>query len=318
MSDPRSDRTFKRIFHEHPRSLIHLLNTFLPLESPIESVEFMPMELHPEVDAGRLSIVDVRCRDGAGRNFIVEMQIRRTPTLFQRTMLNACRIFSRQADIGDSLEKVRPVYTLCLLDHVLFPDTQVWIHHFDTLSAHPVAPGSTGMGLLVFTFVEIRKWLKSGNFDKHDMRHAWMRFFTKPDAMLEVYTPEEKEKFREMYAAVLAWDLTRYTEAQLNGMDKAIDNYLTHQDYLQGAYREGMDEGLAKGLAAGFEQGIEKGIEKGIQEGIQIGRNLALHTIMALMADIRTDDAAEDEALAVRHGVTPEEVRQVRAMTAKH
>jgi hypothetical protein len=63
MSDPRSDRIFKRIFHEHPGLLIPLLNTLLPMEDPIESIVFMPMELHPEVDEGRLTIVDVRCRD---------------------------------------------------------------------------------------------------------------------------------------------------------------------------------------------------------------------------------------------------------------
>jgi hypothetical protein len=231
------------------------------------------------------------------------MQIRRSPSLFQRTMLNACRIFSRQAVMGGNLEHVQPVYTLCLLDHVLFPEAADWIHHFDTLSVTPGTPGRTGMGLLRFTFVELRKWAKSGNFDKQDMRHAWMRFFTKPDAMLEVYTPEERQQFREMYAAVMAWDLTRYTEDELWRMDKQIDNYLTHQDYLQGAYREGLDEGL------------EKGMEIGTDKGIRLGRSMALQSVIALMRDMAADPSAGDEMLARRHGLREAEVRQLREQT---
>jgi predicted transposase/invertase (TIGR01784 family) len=321
MSDPRSDRIFKRVFHEHPRSLIHLLNTFLPLEEPITSIEYMPEELHPDIDDGRLLIVDVRCRDLSGRNFIVEMQVRRSASLFQRTMLNACRIFSRQAGIGDMLENVQPVYTLCLLDHFLFPDATEWLHHFDTLSA---TPGTEGMGLLRFTFVELRKWMKSGNFDKQDMRHAWMRFFTKPETMLQVYTPEERQKYFEMYEAVMAWDLTRYTEAQLLRMDKEIDNYLTHQDYMQTAYRDGMDEGLKKGREEGMEIGMESGMEKGFEKGMQIGqekglelgvevgRVLAVQSVMALILDIQSDGGVDDETLAERHRVTIEQVQMIR------
>ena len=39
MTNPRNDRIFKQIFHHHPRSLMHLLNAFLPLQDPIVEVE---------------------------------------------------------------------------------------------------------------------------------------------------------------------------------------------------------------------------------------------------------------------------------------
>jgi hypothetical protein len=78
MSNPRNDRTFKQIFHEHPQSLIDLLNAFLPLDVPIEAIEYMPQELQAEVGGFYMSLVDVRCRDKLGRHFIVEMQMQRT------------------------------------------------------------------------------------------------------------------------------------------------------------------------------------------------------------------------------------------------
>ena len=76
MTNPRNDRIFKQIFHHHPCSLMHLLNAFLPLQDPIVEVEYMPEELQTESDGYLMSIVDVRCRDGAGRGGISSWRCR--------------------------------------------------------------------------------------------------------------------------------------------------------------------------------------------------------------------------------------------------
>ena len=78
--DPKADLTFKKIFGEHKDLLISLLNALLPLadDEQIESVEYLSPELVPETYVGKNSIVDVRCRDVKGRQFIVEMQMLRT------------------------------------------------------------------------------------------------------------------------------------------------------------------------------------------------------------------------------------------------
>jgi predicted transposase/invertase (TIGR01784 family) len=92
MFNPRSDRLFKHIFYNQPKSLMHLLNCFLPLSKPIVSLEYLPEELHDDVEEGRLGIVDVRCMDSEGRQFIVEMQVRRVSALLHRLVWNAARI----------------------------------------------------------------------------------------------------------------------------------------------------------------------------------------------------------------------------------
>ena len=54
-----------------------LLNALLPLpeDGQIESVEYLTPEMVPENPAKKDSIVDVRCKDQQGRQFIVEMQL---------------------------------------------------------------------------------------------------------------------------------------------------------------------------------------------------------------------------------------------------
>jgi predicted transposase/invertase (TIGR01784 family) len=73
--DPKNDLTFKRIFGEHPHLLKSFLNAVLPLPQPIDTIEYLPAELVPEIPVFKNSIVDVRCVDKHGRQFIVEMQM---------------------------------------------------------------------------------------------------------------------------------------------------------------------------------------------------------------------------------------------------
>lgn len=84
--DPKNDLTFKKIFGQHPNILMHFLNAVLPLPTNrrIESIEYLPAELVPEVPLFKFSIVDVSCTDNAGRQFIVEMQMLWTDSFTSR------------------------------------------------------------------------------------------------------------------------------------------------------------------------------------------------------------------------------------------
>ena len=79
--DPKADLTFKKVFGEHPDLVISFLNALLPFETAEEEitwVEYLNPELVPMNPLRKDSIVDVRCRDRAGRQFIVEMQNSKT------------------------------------------------------------------------------------------------------------------------------------------------------------------------------------------------------------------------------------------------
>ncbi|KAB2637932.1 MAG: hypothetical protein DVB25_08970, partial [Verrucomicrobia bacterium] len=92
--DPRSDMVFKRIFGEHPEILREFLNGVLPFESESEfivSLEYLPGEQVPDIPLIKNSIVDVRCKDASGRQFIVEMQMAWTNAFLQRVLFNASK-----------------------------------------------------------------------------------------------------------------------------------------------------------------------------------------------------------------------------------
>ena len=49
--DPKADLTFKKIFGNHPKRLISLLNALLPLseEEQIHEIKYLPTELVPQM-----------------------------------------------------------------------------------------------------------------------------------------------------------------------------------------------------------------------------------------------------------------------------
>ena len=97
--DPKADLTFKKIFAGHPDLLISLLNALLPLKrnQQIKSIEYLPTELVPVDPLHKDTIVDVRCRDVEGRQFVVEMQMAWTDAFKQRVLFNASKAYVSQA-----------------------------------------------------------------------------------------------------------------------------------------------------------------------------------------------------------------------------
>ena len=164
------------------------------------------------------------------------------------------------------------------------------MHHFeprtDTTPFH-------SLGELRFTFVEIRKWLEFGKFDEDNIRDGWMLFFTKPEKVMDIYTPEQRQRLNEMMEAVNAWHLTRYSERDLWIMDKKIDNMMTHEMFV----RQYQEEGRQLGVEEGMEQGVDR-------------------TLSALQYLVQHPDAS-DSAVAERFELSIEVIAGMRTTLGK-
>lgn len=67
----------------------------------IVELEYLPSELFPDTPQLRNSIVDVRCKDLSGRQFIIEVQMIFVKGFFSRVLYNTSKVFSRQLNKGD-------------------------------------------------------------------------------------------------------------------------------------------------------------------------------------------------------------------------
>src|SRR4029450_6808562 len=123
-ADLKNDFVFRRIFAKHPDILRGLLNDLLDRtgDRAIEAIEYLPSEQLPMVEGGKLSILDVRCRDRAGTTFVVEMQLIHHPGFINRVVYNARKAYAGQIKEGDWSTKLTDVVAISICDFELWPD----------------------------------------------------------------------------------------------------------------------------------------------------------------------------------------------------
>ena len=257
--DPKADLTFKKVFGEHPDLVISLLNALLPFETPEEevvSVEYLPSEMVPENPLRKNSIVDVRCKDGRGRQFIVEMQMIWSQEFKSRVLFNASKAYVRQLDKGYDYELLQPVYSLNLADEVFEPGISQYYHYY-----HLVYSECTGKVIddLHLVFVELPKFTPH-NYEEKKMRELWLRYLTEISERTR-QAPQELLDNPEVHKALTELEEVTFTDAELEGYDKFWDVISVERTLINSAIRR-CKEGLEKDEAEGWAEGVAKGQEQ--------------------------------------------------------
>ncbi len=262
--NPKADLTFKRVFGEHPDLVMSLLNALLPLApgQDITDIEYLPAEMVPENPLRKNSIVDVRCKDQQGRQFIVEMQMIWSPEFKLRVLFNASKAYVRQMDSGENYHLLQPVYSLNLVNEIFEPDLEGYYHHYKMVHVENSNKVIDGLQLI---FVELPKFTPHSYAEKK-MQVLWLRYLTEIDEQtLEV--PAELLENPEVKKAVDALEKSEFTPAQLLGYEKFWDIISVEKTLFYSAEQRGIAAGLEKGLAEGIEKGLAEGREKGLTEG---------------------------------------------------
>ena len=261
--DPKNDLTFKRVFGQHPHLLRSFLNALLPLEEGrvIESLEYLPAELVPEVPLFKNSIVDVRCHDNHGRQFIVEMQMLWTDSFKARVLFNASKAYVSQLGRGRQYEGLQPVYALSLVDEIFEPTSPEFYHHYRFV--HSTEPERCLEGLELI-FVELPKFRPDSLVDKR-MQVLWLRYLTEirdqteqipPELLAEPHLEEAVEYLRE----------SAFSREELAGYDRYWDAISSERTLLAAALRDGYAEGEERGRAEGLARGKAEGKAEGQRE----------------------------------------------------
>jgi predicted transposase/invertase (TIGR01784 family) len=286
--DPKNDLVFKRIFGEHPDLLISFLNALMPLPPgrQIESVEYLPAELVPNNPAKKDSIVDVRCKDNCGRQFLVEMQMYWSRAFLSRLVFNTSKAYVKQLDKGDHYELLQPVYGLGILNENFDSVTPEFYHHYQTVNRGNTDEVIEG---LEFVLVELPKFEPEKWADRK-MAVLWLRFLK-----------EIKEQTREAPADLLANEYIhkavdiceegRFTEAELAHYEYYLDYIRTERAYLYASYVDGQVKGKAEGRVEGEVEGERKKAIQVVKESAKAGIPV--------------------ETIAVITGLTPEEVSAI-------
>ncbi|WP_287683438.1 Rpn family recombination-promoting nuclease/putative transposase [Bacteroides sp.] len=244
--DPKADLTFKRVFGEHPDLVMSLLNALLPLTAgqEITDIEYLPSEMVPENPLRKNSIVDVRCKDKEGRQFIVEMQMIWSPEFKQRVLFNASKAYVRQMNAGEQYELLQPVYSLNLVNEIFEPSLEGYYHHYQMIHVENSDKVIDGLQLI---FVELPKFTPH-SYSEKKMQVLWLRYLTEINEKTRE-VPEELMANSEVKKAVNALEISAFTDAQLAGYEKFWDIISVEKTLYNSAERRGMAQGMAQGKA---------------------------------------------------------------------
>lgn len=246
--DPKNDLIFKKIFGEHPDILKHFLNAVLPLEKgrTIEDLKYLTPELSPETFLEKFSVVDARCIDNYGRQFIVEMQMSWSEAFRNRVVFNASKAFVNQTARMKldykAYKNLQPVYALNLIDHIYLPQDTNWYHHYQIVE---LANTKEQLNGLEFVFIELPKFKPETMTDKK-MMVLWLRFLTELGAQTREI-PKDLLSVKELERASETLYATSLTPEERYLYDRAEDRMMTERSVMEDSFFEGEAKGKAEG-----------------------------------------------------------------------
>ena len=244
--NPKADLIFKLVFGEHEDLMMSLLNALLPLDSDgqITSLEYVTPEMVPENPSKKNSIVDVRCTDQKGRQFIVEMQLHWNEGFKQRVVFNASKAVVKQLKKGEDYTLIQPVYSLNFINEGMFqPDTDEFYHDFAIVNVEHSDRIIEG---LRFVFVELPKF-KPQNIAEKKMAVLWLRFLTEISEATEE-APAELLENEETRKALSIVEKSAMSEGQLYAYEQFWDAVVNERVLIRGGYKMGMAQGEAIGI----------------------------------------------------------------------
>ena len=171
---PINDFVFKKTFGtpENRAALISLLNAILRPVSPIVDVTLVnPFNLR-DFEDDKLSVLDIKAVDAAGAIYDIEMQLEIFAGLVQRIVFYGCELYAGQLKAGEDYAALRPVYSICLINGILWRDaTQV--HHAFRLTDQQ--SGRVLGGTLEIHTLELGRYtLREADLAAGDMLDCWL------------------------------------------------------------------------------------------------------------------------------------------------
>ncbi|MDR1672607.1 MAG: Rpn family recombination-promoting nuclease/putative transposase [Bacteroidales bacterium] len=251
--DPKNDLVFKRLFGEHPHLLMSFLNAMLQFEdgSEITAIQYIPAELVPETPLKKLSIVDVRCTDSNGRQFIVEMQMEWTSAFMSRMLFNVSKTYVRQLQKSKHYVTLQPVYGLGILNQNFDDKTSQFYHHFEMSNRKNTEETIKGISIVL---IELQKFVPEKWKDKK-ITALWLRFLKEMGDM-DTEIPEDLKEDAIIREAVEICEEGGFTEEERAAYEAYWDAIRTEKSVIHSSYEEGREEERRRTVLNAYHEGI--------------------------------------------------------------
>jgi predicted transposase/invertase (TIGR01784 family) len=240
--DVKNDVAFRKIFGNDNRkeSLISFLNAILDFEGNqrIVAVSIMNPYQLPDLKGGKVTIIDVKAKDQAGNNYIVEMQVADEEYFDKRVLYYASKSYTGQVRRADEYKKLKPVYFIGILD---FGHTQN-PHYISRNHVLDIKTGERTSKEMEFTYIELTKF-KLKLHELKTLTEKWV-YFIKNAESLEVLPDDINDA--GLASAYQEANIQTWTQGELEAYDYAFMREAQGRAVVDKAVRVAVEEAVEK------------------------------------------------------------------------
>lgn len=223
-ADIKNDIAFRKIFGNETKTeiLISFLNAVLKLEGnrQIAWVEILNPYQVPIVLGAKSTILDVKAKDKAGNEYIVEMQVTDKSGFAKRVVYYSAKSYSAQLNVSEDYFKLKPTIFIGILNFEFLENP-----HY--LSRHLILDIETKehqLKDLDFNFIELTKFNKAEQ-ELGSLIDKWVYFIKNAENLSVIPSNVDDEGLKSAYteADKHRWkkeDLQAYEYARLRETDE--------------------------------------------------------------------------------------------------
>lgn len=246
--DPKNDVAFKKLFEDKTR-LMSFLNSVLHLKNDrsIIDLDYLPQEAAPLLPGYKKGIMDVRCKDQAGHQFLVEMQKDYVVEFLQRVQFYGAYAYVSQIAKGTPHLQLKDVVVLAVVNYTIFQDHDICVNFYEMRNRET---HDNELNSISYAFIELPKFKKSKEECK-TVEEEWI--YTLKNAQEELTPPFKDEVLLDAYDILerYNWDQLAY-ESYLATKISTDEQAATQSE----KYEKGLEDGLLKAAKMMLELGI--------------------------------------------------------------
>ena len=232
-ADIKNDIAFRKIFGNENKKeiLISFLNAVLKLEGnkKITWIELLNPYQLPIVLGAKSTILDVKAKDKAGSEYIVEMQVTDKIGFAKRVVYYSAKSYSAQLNVGDEYHKLKRTIFIGILNFT-------FLEGDNYLSRHLILDAETKehkLKDLDFNFIELPKFNKTEK-ELQNLVEKWVYFIKNAENLTIIPADLDDEGLKSAYTEANHhnWskeDLEAYQYSRMRETDEKAEKMLIEE-----------------------------------------------------------------------------------------
>jgi predicted transposase/invertase (TIGR01784 family) len=240
--NPRVDFAFKKLFgsEENKDLLISLINAIVSEQEQVVEVQLKNPYNLADYLAGKMSILDIKAKSGAGRWFNVEMQISEDYNFDKRAIYYWAKLVTEQLSEGMMFKELQKTISINILDFNFIPNT-LEVHNCYKIINIATGKDDKLHDIFELHYIELKKFTKSYQ-QVSSALDRWSTFLTKAHDLDKNNMPKELVSDQAIVKAIAAVD-RMFDEEERLVYETRMQSLADVESKIASAEEKGMEKG---------------------------------------------------------------------------